>query len=92
MLINKNEFYQTGIVILMSEIAILAASVKSSLLEISKQASALGIGLQNAAPGEKLGMPNNSVQYLLEISEVLAKLAEECNLFLTTSARNTHHL
>lgn len=87
MIINKTEFHQPGIVIIMSDVTIIAASTKNSLLELSKQTSALGIGLQNAAPGEKLGKPNNSVQYLLETSESLAKIAEECDAFLQTSTQ-----
>jgi hypothetical protein len=86
MLIKKTEFYQTGIVIIMSDLAIVAASLKNTLLEISKQASALGVGLQNAAPGEKVGAANNSVQYLLETSKGIAKIAEGCGEFLIASA------
>jgi len=62
----------------MSETAVLAAFVKTTLLEIAKQAGALGLGLQNAAPGDKTGTPNNSVSYLLSTSDNLAKIAEEC--------------
>ena len=58
--------------------AIIAALVKSTLLEIGKQQGALGEGLLNAAPGEKSGMPNKSVEYLLAGSEQLLKLAAEC--------------
>jgi hypothetical protein len=65
----------------MSDTAILAASVKITLLEIAKQASALGVGLQNAAPGEKTGVPNNSVQYLLNISTNITKIAADCEKF-----------
>lgn len=88
MLINEIELHQAGIVIIMSDLAIIAASVKNTLLEISKQASALGIGLQNAAPGEGTSSPNNSVQYLLETSASLVKIAEDCGEFSITSARN----
>lgn len=61
----------------MSDAAILAASVKTSLLEVAKQANALGTGLQNAAPGDKVGTPNNSVNYLLAISEEINALVEK---------------
>ena len=69
---------QLRMVIFMSDIAIIAASVQATLKEIAKQASALGTGLQNAAPGEKAGTPNNSIQYLLSTAENIAKVAEEC--------------
>jgi len=74
-----NDLPQMGVVYIMSDLAILAASVKTTLIEIAHHAAALGTGLQNAAPGEKIGAPNNSVQYLLNISEVLLKTAEECD-------------
>lgn len=71
-------------VIYMSDAAILAASVKTTLLEVARQAGALGSGLQNAAPGDKLGVPNNSVMYLLGISESLNVIAEECGKIITS--------
>lgn len=77
MLIREDYLYETGMVIVMSDTAIIAASARTTLLEIAKQAGALGTGLQNAAPGDKGGSPNNSVQYLLTISEELIKIAEE---------------
>lgn len=83
MLRNKIELFQPRFVIVMSDLAILAASVKTTLLDIAKQASALGVGLQNAAPGDKLGVPNSSVQYLLETSELLTKIANECEALST---------
>ena len=63
----------------MSDMDVLTATVKSTLQEIGKQASALGTGLQNAAPSDKAEKPNNSVQYLLGISDVLVKVADECD-------------
>jgi hypothetical protein len=66
-------------VLIMSEMDILAATIKTTLRDISKQAGALGTGLQNAAPGSKTDTPNNSVQYLLNISEVLVKTADDCD-------------
>lgn len=85
MLCLMNEEVLNRAVIIMSEIAVLAASAKTTLNEIAKQAMALGTGLQNAAPGEKSGSPNNSVQYLLTTSEALAKIAAECDSFLAAS-------
>lgn len=68
------------IVIVMSEIAVQAASAKTTLQEIARQAQGLATGLQNAAPGDK-SAPNPSVQYLLAISEALSKAAHECDQF-----------
>jgi hypothetical protein len=68
---NTNE-----VVYLMSDAAILAASVKTTLLEVAKQSNALGTGLQNAAPGGS-SSPNNSVNYLLAISEEINALVEK---------------
>ena len=62
----------------MTDDAVLTATIKTTLLEIARQASALGTGLYNAAPGDKTGTPNNSVSYLLAASENLTKIAEEC--------------
>lgn len=88
MLSNKRAFHhQAGVVIVMTDIAIVAASVKTTLLEIAKQASALGVGLQNAAPGDKTGTPNKSVQYLLEASDHMTEIAAKCEkLKVTTTA------
>ncbi len=61
----------------MSDTAILASQVKAVLLEVAKQANALGVGLQNAAPADKAGAPNNSIQYLLDVAVYLTKKAEE---------------
>lgn len=66
----------------MSELMIWAATVKTTLREIAKQASALGTGLQNAAPGDKSGVPNNSVQYLVDTAEQLDQVAEEIEKML----------
>lgn len=72
----------------MSDIAILAASAKITLLEVAKQTSALATGLYNAAPGNKAGMPNDTVLYLQSISEVLAKTAEKCDELLPSSGHS----
>ena len=61
----------------MSEIAVLTTMVKTTLLDVAKQAAALGVGLQNVAPS-KTGESNYSVQYLLTISEDIVRIAEEC--------------
>lgn len=86
MLIRESIFHQNGVVIVMSDTAIIAASIKTTLLEIAKQSEALGMGLQNAAPGDKAAAPNNSVQYLMSSSENLTKLAEESEKFLSSFA------
>lgn len=88
MLINESILHQHTRVNIMSELAILAALTKSTLSEVSKQASALAAGLQNAAPGvEKISVvPNKSIQYLVETSEELTKSCEECEQFLTPSS------
>lgn len=75
------EFTETkrnGVIFVMSDAVILAASIRTSLIEIARQAAALGNGLQNAAPGDAMGSPNHSVSYLLTTSENLLKMAEEC--------------
>lgn len=90
MLIQNVGWYKREIVTIMSDLAVITASTKVSLLEISKQASALGIGLQNAAPGEREGALNTSVQYLLEIAAELHKKAESCgNLLITITSQNS---
>ncbi len=66
----------------MSDIAIIAGFARTTLLEVAKQASALGVGLQNAAPGDKGHAPNKSVQYLLEIHDYLTEKAVELEAFL----------
>lgn len=86
MLIRENNIYRTGMVIVMTDIAILTASAKNTLVEISKQASGLAAGLQNAAPGDKTNMPNKSVQYLYGTSEQLAKIAAVCEKLLMTNS------
>jgi hypothetical protein len=88
MLIIESARCHGGMVIIMSEINVLAASVKGTLLEISNQASALATGLQNASPGDKPDQPpkpNKSIDYLFGISGELAGLAEKCEKFLTSS-------
>lgn len=77
MLINETLQYQYGAYI-MSDTAIIVAMTVTTLQEVAQQAASLGTGLLNAAPGEKGGQPNASVLYLLETSELLKKLAEEC--------------
>ena len=62
----------------MTDIAIVVAAAKASLNEIAKQANALGTGLQNAAPGDRMGASNPSIQYLLTTAENLRAIAEKC--------------
>jgi hypothetical protein len=84
MLREESAYYEMRMMTVMSDIAIIAGSIKTTLLEIAKQSSALGTGLQNAAPGTKGLAANKSVQYLLETFESLAKKAEECEEFLSS--------
>lgn len=72
----------------MSDLAIIVASAKMSLHEISKQSSALATGLQNASPSDRTGAPNNSIQYLFAIAESLEETAEECGKILSTLAQS----
>lgn len=67
----------------MSDIDVLAATVKGALRDIAKQAGALGTGLQNVAPGSKTDAPNNSVQYLLSTSDALNKIADDCEVYFS---------
>lgn len=71
-----------GIGGVMSELAIWAATIKTAIRDIGKQAAALGTGLQNAAPGDKTGTPNNSVQYLVDTSEQLEQVVEKIEKML----------
>ena len=49
--------------LVMADIAIIIASTKGSFLNVAKQAAALGVGLQNAAPG-KANVQNNRCREL----------------------------
>lgn len=84
-MILRESSFRSEVFHYMSDSAILAATVKTTLLEIAKQAAALGSGLQNAAPGDKTGAPNNSINYLLSAAENLYKAADECDKYSTTS-------
>lgn len=81
MLLKENVQSLTQAVFVMSDTDILAVTVRNALREIAKQASALGMGLQNAAPGDKGDTPNQSVQYLLGIAEEIAKAADDNDAF-----------
>ena len=74
---------------IMSEIANIAASVKTTLLEVARQAEGLGNGLYNAAPGSvpgtKAASPNKSVEYLLSGAKNLLDLAAKCDQIISTS-------
>lgn len=85
MLIEENGLCQRAVLV-MSDMAIMAALIQSTLLEIGKQQRALGEGLLVAAPGDKTGSPNKSVQYLLEGSEYLINLAKQCEEFSSSSS------
>jgi hypothetical protein len=76
---NESRAYYAGTVTIMTDMAIIKATAKVTLLDIAKQAKALGTGLQNAAPADKSGTPNNSIQYLFSVAECLATLAENCD-------------
>lgn len=71
----------------MSDLAIIVASAKMTLHEISKQSGALATGLQNASPSDRADTPNNSIQYLFAVAENLEKTAEECAKILSTLDR-----
>lgn len=66
-----------------NDLLTLIADTKSTFQEIAKQASNLGAGLQNAAPGNQAGTPNVSIQYLLETADRMNALAEECDTLTT---------
>ena len=68
----------------MSNWAILAATIKTSLQDAAKQSSGLATGLENAAPGDKKGSPNNSVEYLHAITKELEKSAALCEQLIST--------
>ncbi|HEX4044817.1 MAG TPA: type IVB secretion system protein IcmQ [Gammaproteobacteria bacterium] len=63
----------------MTDMAVVITSTKNMLREIATQAKTLGVGLQNAAPGNKSGAPNYSVQYLVKTSENFSAWMEECD-------------
>lgn len=90
MLIVEKQSNRVGLISIMSDVALLVVTVKTTLSDLARQANALGIGLQNAAPGDKLLAPNHSVQYLLSISESLLKIAKECDKLL--NKENKHSL
>lgn len=61
----------------MTDIAVIAESIETTLLDVAKQAATLATGLQNVAPHDKAATPNKSVQYLFEIADVLTDAAEK---------------
>lgn len=89
MLKSRDSTFFAGILTIMSEISVQAASAKATLLEIANQAKKLADGLQNAAPGDKGGVPNNSIQYLLAISESLADSASQCEKMVTPVSQSS---
>lgn len=74
----------------MADTTIIAASAKVTLLEIAKQAHGLAVGLQNAAPGDRLATPNFSVQYLFAIADQIENSAEELDQLLSPSSDTRH--
>ena len=85
MLISENRSYTCEAVIIMTEKAVIAASTKSTLDDISKQAEALGTGLLNISPGlaQSKASANQSVEYLLAISDNLSRISERCAILMT---------
>lgn len=61
----------------MTDFAQLIITATHTFKELSNQANALGTGLLNAAPGSRTGVPNNSIQYLLDIATILDDLSKE---------------
>jgi hypothetical protein len=64
-----------GMVIFMTDSVILAATVKTTLLEISSQSAKLAAGLQMHSPDNQL---SGSGKYLALAAENCANKAEEC--------------
>lgn len=74
----------------MKEIESWVKLVSDILSEVAEQAAKLGIGLQNAAPADKSGVPSNSVLYLLAIAEELVTLADGCKKISDHSTKESH--
>jgi len=60
----------------MSDLTNLIKTVETTLHQIANQASKLGVGLQNVAPG-KAPLANSSVEYLLYTAANIEQIAEE---------------
>ena len=60
----------------MSNLVMIAASVKEELSYLAEQSERLAQGLQNVAPDS--GVPNNSIEYLQAISDTMKSAAENC--------------
>lgn len=90
MLLDSRRFSQPRIVIIMTDIAVIAESIETTLRDVAKQTSELAAGLQNVAPHDKAATPNQSVQYLVEITNALTDTAEKVN-DLYTFARPGFH-
>lgn len=69
----------------MNELDMIILNIKNELLNMAKQAHALGIGLQNVAPGDKLGTSNQTVEYLLSIADRLHEVAVNCEALMSTT-------
>ena len=62
----------------MSDIAHQASTARQTLLALAKQANALAVGLQNAAPSDKSNQANPSIEYLVSVVAMLNKMADAC--------------
>ena len=76
----------------MIDLALLITTAASELDSLAKQTLHLGTGLQNAAPGNT-NTPNQSIQYLFEISQVLSEKSTQCSeLNKSTQDNNTQQI
>lgn len=62
----------------MADLDEITVATAARLQELAQQASRLGTGLQNAAPVEKTGVSNPSIQYLFGVADILSKATKEC--------------
>ena len=66
----------------MVDLTITIAAIEAELITLTKQVSALAVGLQNIAPMQKTNVTQPSVQYLLNISGQLNECAMRCKKLL----------
>lgn len=77
MLIDKSYFKFTfNKVSIMSTLRVEGGHLEKELTVIAKQMIALATGLQIAAPGDKAGLPNKSVNYLNESAKRFLAIVE----------------
>lgn len=79
MLVTDQRTLHARVWVLMGDIAQQVVFTKQTLLELAKQVHTLGTGLTNAAPGDKAGLPNPSIQYLTAIADTLEAHAKLCD-------------